>query len=72
MPDGNIQEYGNRKRGRGMKKEVYVCNSGSYSMAIKLSKSQAAAIKWFIDNFLDESSKYDCVLAEEYAEEVEE
>lgn len=55
-----------------MKKEVYVCNSGSYSMAIKLSKSQAAAIKWFIDNFLDERCKYNCVLAEEYAEEVEE
>jgi hypothetical protein len=53
-------------------KETYICNSGSYSMAIKLSKAQAAAIKWFIDNFLDESSKYDCILAEEYAEEVEE
>lgn len=62
------------KRGRGMKKEVYVCNSGRYSMAIKLSKSQAAAINWFIDNFLDGSSDddYECVLAEEYAEEVEE
>lgn len=57
-----------------MKKEVYVCNSGRYSMAIKLSKSQAAAINWFIDNFLDGSSDddYECVLAEEYAEEVEE
>jgi hypothetical protein len=42
-----------------MKKEVYVCNSGSYSMAIKLSKSQAAAIKWFIDKFLDKIDPYE-------------
>jgi len=54
------------------RKETYICNSGSYSMAIKLSKAQAAAINWFIDNLLDDTGAINCVLAEDFAEEVEE